>query len=251
MNYFVKENSIVRKIWGKTDTILFIFGGSAAEFALNKAVDWLYFTGKLPQDPIGRLFSTVVYAQQIIFEEETKAIAALNMIKTIHQNVENKRGASIPDWAYRDVLYMLVYYSIAAFEILERKLSTIEKEELYDVFKRVGIALGLTNLPYNYEKWLIDRELHLESDLVYSHFTSDLLMKYKQNLGAPRYAVLVEIQTILLPKKVLNLLKFDQTPYINPALFIYKHLKTLTLIKKLKYSLLPLNYRDKLTALEK
>ena len=42
---------------GKGDTILFIFAGAgAAEFALNKAVDWLYFTGKLPTDPLGRLF---------------------------------------------------------------------------------------------------------------------------------------------------------------------------------------------------
>lgn len=56
---FVQENSIVREIWGKSDTILFIFAGAAAEFALNKSVNWLYFTGKLPNDPIGRLFSTV------------------------------------------------------------------------------------------------------------------------------------------------------------------------------------------------
>jgi len=65
--YFVRENSIVRKIWGKSDTILFIFAGASAEFALNKAVDWLYFTGKLPQDPLGRLFSTVSYARSIVF----------------------------------------------------------------------------------------------------------------------------------------------------------------------------------------
>lgn len=54
--YFVAENSIVRQIWGRSDTVLFIFAGAAAEFALNKSVDWLYFTGRLPADPIGRLF---------------------------------------------------------------------------------------------------------------------------------------------------------------------------------------------------
>jgi hypothetical protein len=63
----MSKNAIVRQIWGNADTILFIFGGAAAEFSLNKAVDWLYFTGKLPADPLGRLFSTVVYAQQILF----------------------------------------------------------------------------------------------------------------------------------------------------------------------------------------
>jgi len=37
-NLFVAKNSIVRKIWGRADTTLFIFAGAAAEFALNKAV---------------------------------------------------------------------------------------------------------------------------------------------------------------------------------------------------------------------
>ncbi len=39
MEYFVEKNSIVREIWGKGDTILFIFAGASAEFALNKAVE--------------------------------------------------------------------------------------------------------------------------------------------------------------------------------------------------------------------
>ena len=52
MKLFVAKNSIVRQIWGKSDTVLFIFAGAAAEFALNKAVDWLYFTGRLPADPL-------------------------------------------------------------------------------------------------------------------------------------------------------------------------------------------------------
>ena len=56
MEYFVDKRSIVRKIWGKGDTVLFVLAGTSAEFALNKAVDWLYFTGRLPADPLGRLF---------------------------------------------------------------------------------------------------------------------------------------------------------------------------------------------------
>ncbi|HEX8350765.1 MAG TPA: DUF2236 domain-containing protein, partial [Hymenobacter sp.] len=34
--YFVDKHSVVRKIWGNGDTILFIFAGAAAEFALSK-----------------------------------------------------------------------------------------------------------------------------------------------------------------------------------------------------------------------
>ncbi len=113
MVYFVDQHSIVRKIWGKSDTILFIFAGAAAEFALNKAVDWLFFTGTLPADPIGRLFSTVAYARRIIFLPLDKANAAIDQISAIHTQVENNRQSKIPEWAYRDVLYMLIHYSKA------------------------------------------------------------------------------------------------------------------------------------------
>ena len=134
MQYFVDKDSVVRKIWGKSDTILFIFAGAAAEFALNKAVDWLYFTGRLPADPIGRLFSTVSYARKIVFAPTEGAHKAIDSINQIHKGVEQKRGSTIPDWAYRDVLFMLIHYSIAAYELLEKKLSENEKQEVYDVF---------------------------------------------------------------------------------------------------------------------
>src|SRR5690606_31218409 len=99
MQFFVDKNSVVRKIWGKSDTILFIFAGSAAEFALNKAVDWLYFTGKLPSDPIGRLFTTVKYARRIVFSSLEDANKAIDTMQQIHMVVENKRGYTIPAWA--------------------------------------------------------------------------------------------------------------------------------------------------------
>ena len=50
---FVQCSSIVRRIWGDPDLVLLIFAGSAAEFALNRSVDWLFFTGEIPRDPIG------------------------------------------------------------------------------------------------------------------------------------------------------------------------------------------------------
>src|SRR5215203_3906956 len=117
MELFVAKDSIVRKIWGKSDTVLFIFAGAAAEFALNKAVDWLYFTGRLPSDPLGRLFSTVRYAKKIVFSSKDEANKALDTLRQIHSSVEQNRGAVIPDWAYRDVLFMLIHYSIESYEL--------------------------------------------------------------------------------------------------------------------------------------
>src|SRR5215813_2225528 len=118
---FARHDSIVRTIWGSGDTVLLIFAGASAEFALNKAVDWLYFTGKLPADPLGRLFSTVDYARQIVFAGEEEAHAAIDQISAIHRGVEGRRGAMIPAEAYLDVLSMLIGYSIAAYELLERR----------------------------------------------------------------------------------------------------------------------------------
>src|SRR5688572_32882606 len=99
MEFFVDRQSVVRKIWGESDTVLFVFAGASAEFALNKAVDWLYFTGRLPADPLGRLFSTVMYARQIVFSEKQKALNAIDKIAAIHTAVEDSRGSRIPDWA--------------------------------------------------------------------------------------------------------------------------------------------------------
>lgn len=150
MDYFVAPHSVVRRIWGKADTVLFIFAGAAAEFALNKAVDWLYFTGRLPADPLGRLFSTVEYARQIVFAERRAAERAIDTIAHIHAAVEAKRGQPIPAWAYRDVLFMLIDYSIRAFEALERPLGAAERAEVFDVFRRVGQRMGIPELPATY-----------------------------------------------------------------------------------------------------
>jgi len=190
VRYFVVKGSIVRKIWGNPDTTLFIFAGGAAEFALNKAVDWLYFTGRLPADPIGRLFSTVGYAKKIVFSEEEDALRAIDQITAIHKNVEANRGAKIPEWAYRDVLYMLIDYSIRAFEVLERKMTETEKAEAFIVFNAVGLRMGITGLPENYSDWKKSRDQHLEMDMAYSAFTADLYKQYRKHLGPVRFAIL-------------------------------------------------------------
>jgi uncharacterized protein (DUF2236 family) len=170
VEYFVEKDSIVRKIWGRSDTILFIFAGAAAEFALNRAVDWLYFTGKLPADPFGRLFSTVTYARTIVFSEKDTALRTIQHMGEIHAQVESSRGMRIPDWAYRDVLFMLIDYSIRAFEVLERKMSPEEKREVFEVFIRVGALMGLTGLPGNYQEWMVMRTEHMRTDLKHSQF---------------------------------------------------------------------------------
>jgi len=240
----------VRKIWGKSDTILFIFAGASAEFALNKAVDWLYFTGRLPADPLGRLFSTVSYARKIVFSSEEDANKAIDTITLIHKVVESNRGATIPDWAYRDVLFMLIHYSIAAYELLERKLSDTEKEEAYDVFYRMGIRMGLKELPANYQEWLPVREEHLQQNLEKSKYTIDLFKQYKKHLGAFRYKILLEGQKLVVPQRVKELMGFNNFSLLTPIVPLYKLSKALRSEWLIKNILLPSEYHDQIKELD-
>lgn len=250
MPYFVEKNSVVRKIWGKSDTILFIFAGAAAEFALNKAVDWLYFTGKLPADPLGRLFSTVRYARQIVFSPMEEANKAIDTMRQIHTAVEQNRGATIPDWAYRDVLFMLIHYSIASYELLEKKLSNEEKEDVYHVFYRLGARMGLKELPFTYAEWLPVRAAHLMEDLQKSKYTEALFKQYKKHLGTMRFKVLIEGQKLVVPDRVKQLLLFNDFSLLTPVVPLYKVSRLMKMDWLLKNILLPSDYKDQINELD-
>lgn len=243
MKWFVDEGSIVREIWGKADTILFIFAGASAEFALNKSVDWLYYTGKLPADPLGRLFSTVGYARQIVFSEYDDAMRAICQIASIHQGVERSRNARIPDSAYRDVLFMLIDYSIRSFELLERKLTIAEKEELFTVFRAVGEGMGVPGLPADLRMWERMRAEHLQENLIKSHFTIDLYKQYRKHLGWYRYHLLTNVQMQLVPERVKTLLGLGQGRLIDLLLPVYKMSQRMGAGVFLRNMLLPENYK--------
>mgnify|MGYP001362396716 CR=1 len=248
--YFVKQGSIVREIWGKSDTILFIFAGASAEFALNKAVDWLYITGKLPADPIGRLFSTVTYARLIVFSELNEANATIDRITAIHAAVENNRNAKIPDWAYRDVLFMLIHYSIASFELLERKLTKEEKENLYDVFLRMGKRMNLKELPPDFDTWILQHQLHLQNNLIKSDLTVDLFKQYRKHLGSFRYWLLLESQKLVVPGRVKELLHFKKSFWLKLILVFYNFSHKIKLDGFIKSIILPAKYKNEIKALD-
>lgn len=247
---FVQKESIVRRIWGRSDTVLFIFAGAAAEFSLNKAVDWLYFTGRLPIDPLGRLFSTVAYARSIIFSENDEALAAIDNITAIHKHVEQQRGAAIPQWAYRDVLYMLIDYSVRAHELLYHKLTAAQKEEVYNVFYRVGSRMGIERLAVCYDEWLLHRAAHIKQHLTHSRYTIHLFDSYRTHLGVVRYAVMLQAQAALLPAEVRQMLGLKAYPVFMPLLAAYKHTRAIKLSGIMKAMLLPANYKQQILQLD-
>ncbi|MCF0071132.1 DUF2236 domain-containing protein [Dyadobacter sp. CY261] len=250
MKWFVNEDSIVREIWGKADTILFIFAGASAEFALNKSVDWLYFTGKLPADPLGRLFSTVAYARQIVFSEYDDAMQAIHQIAAIHQGVERSRHARIPDSAYRDVLFMLIDYSIRSFELLERRLTPAEKQEAFAVFHAVGDGMGIAGLPANLRDFERMRAAHLQENLLKSEFTVDLYKQYRKHLGWFRYHLLRQVQMRLVPEHVNALLGLGNAWLVNVLLPFYKFTGVLGVGVLMRNALLPENYKTQVVELD-
>lgn len=243
---FAPENSVVRKVWSQRDTTLFVFAGASAEFALNKAVDWLYFTGRLPSDPLGRLLSTVAYARKIVFATEEDANRAIDSIRAIHGQVEANRGHAIPAWAYRDVLFMLIYYSIRSHELLEGAMTEEQKEELYQVFYKMGIRMQLEDLPVNYSAWLPVREQHLRDNLECSKLTVDLFGQYRKHLGSWRYWLLREVQKKTCPPLVRRLLSMSSISIATPLLALYRPLRHTGLDNRAQEMLLPKKYRDKL-----
>jgi uncharacterized protein (DUF2236 family) len=248
---FVKPGSIVRRIWGDVDLVLLVFAAAAAEFALNRAVDWLFVTGELPSDPIGRLITTAAYSQRIALSDRGEAQRALAAIRAAHERVEQRRGDRIPDWAHRDVLYLLIDHSERAFRALHRPLTPAEQRDLYAVFRQVGEGLHIPELPANYGEWRADRERHVSQDLAFSPYTSALYGVYKRELGWWRYALLLQVQAVLAPERVRQLLALAKRPWIRHLLPLYGVLARLSLRNLVQRLLIPPAHLDAVRSLER
>ena len=236
---FARPGSIARRVWADADLVLLVFGAAAAEFALNRAVDWLFVSGRLPADPIGRLFSTAAYAQRIALGDRGEAERTFAGIRAAHAAVEERRGARIPDWAHRDVLYMLMDYTERVFRAVHRPLAPAEQEELHDVFRRVGEGLGIPALPDDYPAWQRDRELHLERDLAAGAHTALLFAAYRRDLGAWRYALMRQVQGALVPAHVRRLLGLPRGTWLRPLLALHPLLARLRLVPLVQRALVP------------
>jgi len=144
----------------------------------------------------------------------------------------------------------LIHYSKASFELLERRMTEVEEEELFDVFNRVGLRMGLKGLPKNYTEWIIMRDDHLHKDLVLSDFTIDLFKQYRKHLGWMRYQLLIESQKLVVPSHAKHLLKMESVSWISPILFLYKLSRKIKLDWFLKSLVLPKAYQKQIKELD-
>jgi uncharacterized protein (DUF2236 family) len=223
------QHDVTREIWGDGDTILLIFAGAAAEFAVNRAVDWLFFTDALPRDPLPRLFRTVRYAQSIAFACPDDAARTLKRIRQVHASVEWQRGQAIPAWAHRAVLYMLIDYSERAAHLLRGPLGATRQEALYADFRRIGRGLGIVDLPPTYTAWKTDRARRLTEDLAWSPLTARLYEAYRHHLGPVRYELLRRIQAILVPSHLRTMLRLPTSVSGPSLLAVWRAIRALRL----------------------
>ncbi|HEU0110551.1 MAG TPA: DUF2236 domain-containing protein, partial [Flavisolibacter sp.] len=130
-------------------------------------------------------------------------------------------------------------------------LTREEKDDLYDVFYRIGIRMQIPDLPKTYETWQTDREVHLEMDLQNGDFTKDLFKQYRKHLGVVRYRILWEGQKLVVPETVKRLLNMGRVSFLVPILKLYSLSKLLKVDWYLKSLLLPKAYLSQIKALDK
>ncbi|MFK7820496.1 MAG: oxygenase MpaB family protein, partial [Planctomycetaceae bacterium] len=175
--------SVAQKIWSDPTCLLLIFAGGSAEFAVHPNVDWLFFTGKLPSDPIGRFFSTIDYLRQMLIVTADQREPLAKSLRGLHKEIEDRRGDRIPDVAYRDVLSMDIYYSIAAADLVfKQPLSPVERDEVVAELVMFGSQMGIPDLPRDYTD-LCEIRRNRFDDYGQSEFTGRLLTSYRTALG--------------------------------------------------------------------
>jgi len=145
---------------------------------------------------------------------------------------------------------LLIDYSIRSFEMLERKLTAEELNEVFDVFNRVGIRMKLKGLPASFGAWQQMRNNHLREDLIRSEFTIDLYRQYQKHLGKIRFAILKQVQVNLSPDEVNELLGLKKGAWFGLLLKAYKISKLIKVNKLLKGALLPNAYRAQIRGLD-
>ena len=216
------SSAVTRRIWGSPDAILLFFAGGAAEFAAIKAVDWLFFTGRLPGAPVERFFETVRFAQSVFFADPAGATDAVERINSIHRRVEDARGEEIPQWAYRDMLFILINYGERAHEVVFGPMTEAERASHFGVGLALGRAMHLSDLPSTYAEYRDQRHQQLLEDYARGPLTDELYASYRGALGPLRYRLLRLVQASVLPDELRDVLGLEPHPLIDELLQCYR-----------------------------
>ena len=90
----------------------------------------------------------------------------------------------------------------------------------------------------------------MKQDLAKSKYTDDLFLQYKRSLGTFRYRVLQEGQILVIPKQVLELLRFRKFSLLSPVVPLYKFSRLIKMDGAIKWLLLPAEYKKQIEDLD-
>jgi hypothetical protein len=241
----------LQQIWSHPECVFLIFAGSSAEFALNPAADWLFYTGHLPNDPIDRFASTVTYAQQIIFAGSPAAQSHLvEHIKGIHHKVETERGYEIPAVAYRDVLLMIMAYTLKAYPLVfGSDLTDAEKDFIIGEMASIWHGMNIIDAPHTFQEFVIVRQ-EMFSRFTHTEWTPQLLASYEHTLGKRGYYYLIVTYRQLLDpalRENLGLAPSRHTWFLKP---FFQFMSKTRLIRLLYRAMLPARLGQMLKVLD-
>jgi hypothetical protein len=228
-----------RRIWSDPTCMLLVFVGASGEFPLNPSVDWLFYTGRLPSDPIARFLSTIEYLRRLIVaDEETRKLEA-NKLKQLHVQLENSRGQQISAKSYRDVLCMDTMYSIRSVPLVTGvELTPAEKDQVVKDLSSVGLQMGISDLPWTYAQ-LCEQRVERIPSWVTNEFTDRLLKSYRRALGPLVYELLISAYPLMLEPELLDRLGLGKRVLSTPMRWALTPACRTGLIRTLYRVLLP------------
>ena len=223
--------------------MLLVFVGASGEFPLNPSVDWLFYTGRLPADPLARFLSTIDYLRRLIIADEGARKVQATKLKQLHQQLEDNRGQKIPAKSYRDVLCMDTIYSIRSVPLVTGvDLSMEEKDQVVRDLSSVGKQMGISDLPWTFDQ-LCDQRRERLPLWVANEYTDQLLESYRRALGPLTYELLISAYPMMLEPELLEQLGLGNRLLTAPMRWTLTPACRMGLIRSLYRILLPRKIR--------
>lgn len=221
-------SDFTRKLWTDLDHILLVYVGAAAEFSLVEENHWLFYTNKLPSNPLERLISTFVWNRKVMMTSAEDAEALAKTIRGFHDQVERERkreqggNPQISNQGFKAVGAMLIEYALKAEEYLEnREVSAGEKELYYQDQRGFFEAMGIRDWEESYEAFKEAREKRMPDELVVNKHTGDLFISYRRDLGGFRTWILKHFMAWFVPEHVRKSLNLKKAAWFAPAYRLY------------------------------
>ncbi len=232
-------SEITRTIWSDAENILLIYAGAAAEFALNPENHWLFYTGKLPSDPLRRFEKTLQYQRRLFFTPQEAVPALAKHLKDIHNGVEERRSQEqgeikISDQAYVQVFSMLIEYGILGYEYLHRRTLTQEEREIYfNDIRSIALMMEIRHFPEDYRHYLTRRIRMVVTELQCNAFTRELMDAYRKNLAPFSYWGLLQFQARFIHPILAARLNLKTNRFFECMYWLYPRVRFQPLFNRL------------------